>query len=51
MKDILHDISKKIDTQTLHLLTAINEKADSMGINYFIIGAVARDHLPNKYFD
>lgn len=45
MKDILHDISKKIDTQTLHLLTAINEKADSMGIDYFIIGAVARDML------
>jgi predicted nucleotidyltransferase len=50
MKDISHDISKKIDKQTLHLLTAINEKADSMGINYFIIGAVARDILLHYEF-
>src|ERR1035437_4780229 len=50
MKDILHDISKKIDSQTLHLLTAVNEKAGSIGIDYFIIGAVARDILLHYEF-
>jgi predicted nucleotidyltransferase len=51
MKDTLHDISKKIDNHTLHLLTAINNKADSLGIQYFIIGAVARDMLMHYVFN
>ena len=50
MKNILHDISKIIDPVTLNILKSINDKASLLGIDYFIVGAVARDIILNYKF-
>lgn len=43
MKNILFDISGKIDTGTVEVLRAIKEVAESLQINFFVVGASARD--------
>ncbi len=43
MKSILLDISQKIDTAYVHPLIEIKKEADALNIDFFIIGACARD--------
>jgi hypothetical protein len=44
------DISGKIDGQTAGALAHVKAAADSMGISFFIIGALARDILLKLYY-
>jgi hypothetical protein len=44
------DISGKIDEETVRALARVMAAADSMGISFFIIGALARDILLKLYY-
>ena len=43
----LLDISNKIDSSTLEVLKYISEAADSVQVDFFIIGATVRDIIFN----
>ena len=43
MSNILFDLSGKIDPQTISALSVVKKVADSLGINFFVVGASARD--------
>jgi predicted nucleotidyltransferase len=45
MRDILFNLSGKIDQQTVAALLAIKKEADTLNISFFIVGACARDIL------
>ena len=43
MRNILFDLSGKIDQQTVEALLAIKKEADILKISFFVVGAFARD--------
>jgi predicted nucleotidyltransferase len=43
MSNISFDLSGKIDSDTIDVLQAIKEAADSLSITFFVVGAAARD--------
>jgi predicted nucleotidyltransferase len=43
MSNISFNLSGKIDSDTINVLLAIKEAADSLGIAFFVVGAAARD--------
>ncbi len=43
MSDILFNLSGKIDQQIVDALSAVKEHADLLGIQFFVVGAFARD--------
>lgn len=45
MKNISFDLSGKIDPDTIDVLLAIKEAADSLSIAFFVVGAAARDMI------
>lgn len=45
------DISGKIDTLSLRVLKQIKEIADSLQINFFLVGATVRDMILNYVYD
>lgn len=47
----MYDISKKIDGFNLKILKIINEIADKLNIDYFIVGATVRDIILNYVYD
>lgn len=51
MRKILLDISKKIDTGTLKVLKTIKDLADSLQVDFFLIGATVRDMLLYYVYD
>jgi predicted nucleotidyltransferase len=49
MKDILFNLSGKIDQQRLDALLTIKEESDILGVSFFVIGAFARDLILKHY--
>ena len=45
MKDISFNLSGKIDQQIVEVVSTVKEHADSLGIQFFVVGALARDIL------
>lgn len=45
MKSISLDLSGKIDQNVIALLSSVHKVAESMGIGFFVVGAMARDIL------
>jgi len=43
MKNTSFDLSGKIDAETVSVLRAIKDVADSLKIPFFVVGAAARD--------
>ena len=43
MKDISFNLSGKIDQQIAEIASTVKEHADSLGIQFFVVGALARD--------
>jgi hypothetical protein len=50
MSDTLIDISKKIEPQKAALLAAIDRVATKTGIQFFIVGAAARDFILQTFY-
>lgn len=50
MSNILFDLSRKIDQQTVAVLSIVKKAADSLNIHFFIVGASARDIIFNHCY-
>jgi len=51
MKNILIDISGKIDDSYIEPIIEIKNSAEALNIQFFVIGAFARDIIMEKYPD
>lgn len=51
MRKKLYDISNKIDPLTLDILTRVSDTASSLQIDYFIVGALARNIFLNMLYN
>jgi predicted nucleotidyltransferase len=51
MRKILLDISRKIDSKTLEVLKTIKYLADTLQVDFFLIGATVRDMILNYAYD
>ena len=51
MKDILIDISGKLDNSYIAAIKEIKKIADSLKIPFFIIGALARDIIMEYFYE
>jgi predicted nucleotidyltransferase len=51
MKNILMDISEKLDNSYIAAIKEIKKVADSLKISFFIIGALARDIIMEYFYE
>jgi hypothetical protein len=47
MTNISFNLSGQIDSCLINVLRVVKEEADSLGLPFFVVGATARDILPN----
>ena len=50
MQNKIYDVTGKMDTNSVNLLKLVSEISVESGINFFIIGAFAKEILLNIYY-